>query len=335
MSKKVLMFIICNYCLVSLALCQKPARQPEIDTTFTDYDALFNELDVFLDSLTVPRSFVLANFGVSSGYFNYASRESYVADPVKKFLLTPSISYFSKSGLGITGSVGIINDGQKVNPYQFSITGSYDYIQNRKFITGIALTHFITKSNLPFYTSPLQNGANVYFTYRDLPVKPTISVNYGWGSRSAYSERRELINSIRLKRRGYTRVNTLESINDLSVTASFRHDFYWLNVLSKNEYFRLTPQVTFISGTQKFGINQSSDTYGIAKGTGANILFNSKNSYLDDSQYFQPLSLAGVIKTEYSKGKFFVQPQFMVDYYFPAKDGNLGTAFLLNAGVIF
>jgi len=47
------------------------------------------------------------------------------------------------------------------------------------------------------------------------------------------------------------------------------------------------------------------------------------------------LSLAGFIKTEYSKGKFFVQPQFMVDYYFPAKDGNFGTAFLLNTGIIF
>ena len=121
----------------------------------------------------------------------------------------------------------------------------------------------------------------------------------------------------------------------MTITASIRHDFYWLNVFSEKEYMRLTPQVSFISGTQKFGINQSSDTYGIVKGTGANILFNSENSYLDDSQYFQPLSLAGFIKTEYSKGKFFVQPQFMVDYYFPAKEGNFGTAFLLNTGFIF
>jgi hypothetical protein len=335
MTKKIILFLFCNFCLVTLTFCQKPPRQTEIDTSFTDYDALFNELDSFLDSLTEPRSFLVANVGISTGYYNYASKESYVAEPVKKVLISPSISYFSKTGLGIGGAVSIINDGQKINPYQFSITGSYDYLKNKKFLSGIALTRFITKSNVPFYTSPLQNGAFAYFTYRDLIIKPTISANYGWGSRSAYTERKELINSIRLKKRGYTRVNTLESINDLTVTASIKHDFYWLNVFSKNEYIRLTPQVSFVSGTQKFGINQSSDTYGIVKGTGANILFNSQNSYLDDSRYFQPLSLSGFIKTEYAKGKFFVQPQIMVDYYFPAKENNLGTALLLNTGFIF
>ena len=41
------------------------------------------------------------------------------------------------------------------------------------------------------------------------------------------------------------------------------------------------------------------------------------------------------LKTEYSKGKFFIQPQVLFDYYFPAKEGNFSTAFLLNAGVIF
>lgn len=335
MPKKIILFLICNFCLVILSFSQKTSRQAEIDTSFTDYDVLFNDLNSFLDSLTVPRSFIIANVGFSTGYYNFSTKESYVAEPIKKVLISPSISYFSKTGLGIGGSVSVVHDGQKLNPYQFAITGSYDYLKNRKFLTGISLTRFFTKSNVPFYTSPLQNGAFAYFTYRDLIIKPTISVNYGWGTRSAYTERKELINAIRLKKRGYTRVNTLESINDLTITASIRHDFYWLNVFSEKEYMRLTPQVSFISGTQKFGINQSSDTYGIVKGTGANILFNSESSYLDDSQYFQPLSLAGFIKTEYSKGKFFVQPQFMVDYYFPAKDGNFGTAFLLNTGIIF
>jgi hypothetical protein len=335
MPKKIILFLICNFCLVILSFSQKTSRQAEIDTSFTDYDALFNDLNSFLDSLTVPRSFIIANVGFSTGYYNFSTKESYVAEPIEKVLISPSISYFSKTGLGIGGSVSVVHDGQKLNPYQFAITGSYDYLKNRKFLTGISLTRFFTKSNVPFYTSPLQNGAFAYFTYRDLIIKPTISVNYGWGTRSAYTERKELINAIRLKKRGYTRVNTLESINDLTITASIRHDFYWLNVFSEKEYMRLTPQVSFISGTQKFGINQSSDTYGIVKGTGANILFNSENSYLDDSQNFQPLSLAGFIKTEYSKGKFFVQPQFMVDYYFPAKEGNFGTAFLLNTGFIF
>ena len=335
MPKKIILFLICNFCLVILSFSQKTSRQAEIDTSFTDYDALFNDLNSFLDSLTVPRSFIIANVGFSTGYYNFSTKESYVAEPIEKVLISPSISYFSKTGLGIGGSVSVVHDGQKLNPYQFAITVSYDYLKNRKFLTGISLTRFFTKSNVPFYTSPLQNGAFAYFTYRDLIIKPTISVNYGWGTRSAYTERKELINAIRLKKRGYTRVNTLESINDLTITASIRHDFYWLNVFSEKEYMRLTPQVSFISGTQKFGINQTANTYATIVRTGTNVLYSSENVYLDDQLDFQPLSLTMYVRGEYSIGKFFIQPQLAFDYYFPTTQGNFSTLFSLNMGMIF
>lgn len=202
-------------------------------------------------------------------------------------------------------------------------------------MTGISLTRFFIKDNLPFYTSPLQNNAYAYFTYRKFWVKPTVAASYGWGSRSEYSEREERISAIRLRPRGYTRINTQESINDFNLITSLRHDFYWLNLLSRNDFVRVTPQISFTSGTQKFGINQISNTYATVRGTGINILYNSENVYLDDKMLFQPLSLTGFLKTEYSIGKFFVQPQMLFDYYFPAKEGNLSTAFLLNAGIIF
>jgi hypothetical protein len=47
------------------------------------------------------------------------------------------------------------------------------------------------------------------------------------------------------------------------------------------------------------------------------------------------LSLSGYVKVEYAKGKFFIQPQLVLDYYFPAEENNFMTAFVLNAGVIF
>lgn len=336
MPKKLFLFIVLNLSVCCSALAQQPQKQPPaIDTSFTDYDALFSELDAFLDSLLAPRDFAIFNLGITSGYFNYESNETYLLEPKKEFIYTPSFSYFSKSGLGVSVSSSIINDGQHINPYQFSATVSYDYLKNRKFITGLSLTHFFTKDSLPFYTSPLQNGASAYFTYRNFWVKPTVALSYGWGSRTAYSEREEYITSIRLRPTGYTRINTQESINDFSVTTSVRHDFYWLDVLSKNDFIRVTPQISFVSGTQKFGINQSSNTYATIRGTNVNVLYHSKNVYLDDRLYFQPLSLTGYIKTEYSKGKIFIQPQVLLDYYFPAKEKNFSTAFLLNAGVIF
>jgi hypothetical protein len=317
-------------------MAQKPEKEKlAIDTTFTDYDVLFSELDAFLDSIMAPRNFTLINLGITTGYFNYETKESNVLEPIKKFIYSPSISYFTKSGLGINAAATIVNDGQQMNPYQYSIGGSYDYVKNRKYIAGVSLSHFFTKDNLPFYTSPLQNGAYAYFTYRNFWLKPTVAASYGWGSRSEYTQREEYITSIRLKPTGYTRVNTQESINDFNFLTSVRHDFYWINLLCDKDFVRVTPQLIFISGTQKFGINQSSNTYATIKGTGVSVLYNSENIYLDDKMHFQPLSLTGLMKAEYSFGNFFIQPQLMFDYYFPTKTGNFSTAFLLNAGVIF
>jgi hypothetical protein len=108
-----------------------------------------------------------------------------------------------------------------------------------------------------------------------------------------------------------------------------------MNVMGKKDYVRFTPQVVFTCGTQKFGFNQTSSTYATLPRTGSNVLYSSDNIYLDDQLYFQPLSLTTYLKTEYSKGKFYVQPQLVFDYYFPAVEKNFVTAFVMNAGVIF
>ena len=38
---------------------------------------------------------------------------------------------------------------------------------------------------------------------------------------------------------------------------------------------------------------------------------------------------------EYSIGKFFVQPQFALDYYFPATTDNFSSYFSINVGCMF
>jgi hypothetical protein len=108
-----------------------------------------------------------------------------------------------------------------------------------------------------------------------------------------------------------------------------------LNTLSKNDYVRITPQISFVSGTQQFGFNQTSTTYATIRRTGRNILYSTENIALDDRLYFQPISLTAFLKTEYSIGKFFVQPQLLFDYYFPATENNFATSFVVSTGFVF
>jgi hypothetical protein len=305
-----------------------------LDST-VDYELLLQDMETFLDSISLPHSYILGSMAVGRGYFNYTSKSTALLETRKNFTYVPTLGFFHKNGLSLTASGNIINDNDKLNLYQIAVSPGYDYLENKDLATGITFTKFFTKDTLSFYTTPLQNELFGYFTYRKWWIRPTVALSYGWGSRTDYMEREELIQDLRLRRSGVTRISSKESVSDFSIIASLRHDFYWLGVFSYKDHLRLTPQMAFISGTQKFGFNQSANTYATLLRTGANVLYNSENVYLDDQLDFQPLSLTMFFRGEYSIGKFFVQPQLVFDYYFPTEEKNFSTLFSVNLGMIF
>lgn len=304
-----------------------------IDTTI-DYDELFQDFEAFMDSILMPESYFMPSLSVGRGYFNFTSKRTDMLETTPKITYSPMLTFYHKSGFGISTTGYMVHDEQNLNLYQFSITPSFDYLQNRDIAAGFSYSKYFTRDSLPFYTSPLENELYAYFTYRKWWIRPMIAASYGWGSRSEYEKREDFIQSLRLRPLGYTYINTTESIADFSLMASVRHDFYWLDVLAYRDHIRFTPQINFTSGTQKFGFNQKSSTYGTTLINSSNVLYSTENIYLDDKVDFQPLSLTFYLRGEYSLGKFFVQPQFMVDYYFPAPSKNWTTLFSVNMGVV-
>jgi len=306
-----------------------------IDTSLNYDDINFDELEHFLDSILMPRNYLLTAFSVQKGFYDYKDKSDVFLKPAKATTFTPMMGYYNKSGLGITGIASFVNDQNNFNFYQLAVSPSYDYLENRRLATGISYTRYFTRDSLPFYTSPLQNDLYAYFMYRKWWFKPMVGVSYGWGSRSAFDQREEYITSLQLRKNGFTRINTKESISDLSLNISVSHDFYWLDVLTYNDHIRIAPQLTFTSGSQKFGFNQSANTYATLVRSGANVLFNSDYVYLDNKLYFQPLALTFYLRTEYSIGKFYVQPQLILDYYFPAADKQFTSIVSVSGGFIF
>ncbi len=305
-----------------------------IDTTI-DYDELFQDFNAFMDSILSPHSYLLMSLSAGKGFYNFENKNTYQVTTSKKLTYSPTLGYYHKSGLGLTATGYIVDDGANMNFFQTGISPSVDFLRNKKFATGLSYTRFFTRDSLPFYTTPIQNELYAYFTYRRWWVRPTLALSYGWGSRTDYEEREALIQDLRLRRRGFIYINTEETVSDFSVMASLRHDFYWLDVFTFKDHIRFTPQVTFTSGTQKFGFNQSSTTYASLIRSTSNVLYNTDNYYLDDELKFQPLSLTLFLRGEYSIGKFFFQPQFAVDYYFPATSKNFNSLFSINAGFMF
>ena len=310
-----------------------PQENLDFDTTF-DYDELLDEMDIFLDSLLMPRSYFLASISVGSNYFNFWRRNYTGLESSKKNLYSPVLGYYHKSGPGLTISGNITDDEKQINLYQFSISPSFDFIKSSNWIAGISYLRYFTKDSLPFYTSPLQNEFNAYFIWRKSWLQPGITASYGQGSRSDFKKRERFIEFLRRRRLGsifYT--NTKEAVADFSVAASIRHSFYWMHILGNKDHIKFTPQISFSAGTQKFGFNRTTSIYTVNLRNATNLLYNTGDVNVDKELKFQPLSLALYLRPEYVIGKFFVQPQFILDYYFPSED--LSGVFLLNAGVVF
>ena len=306
----------------------------DVDTTF-DYDELMNELDLFLDSLLKPKSFLLVNFSLGSNYFNYWRKNLTQLESTKRGIFSTILGYYHKSGLGLTVSGNVTDDEEKLNLYQFSISPSFDFITNMDWTAGFSYTRYITKDSLNFYTSPLQNELNAYFVWRKTWIQPGIALSYGSGSRTAYKERQKFVEVLRKRKRGnvVTVTNSNETVADFLMTGFVRHSFYWMHVIDSKDHIKFTPQVSFSAGSQQYGFNSTNGIYSVNRRNAASLLFNTGDISIDDQMKFQPVSLTVHLRPEYSIGKVFIQPQFILDYYFPSE--TLTPLFYLNAGIVF
>ncbi|WP_121356066.1 hypothetical protein [Flavisolibacter nicotianae] len=310
---------------------QKHTKAPAAaDSTLLTDEEILSALDDMADVLASPRSFAVVNLGVSNGYFNFVRGVEESATVAKKIVMSPSLAYFHKSGFGIAAETDIVNDGTGIVPFQFLLTGSYDYLRSRAIIAGASYSRYFEKAALPFYVSPLQNVAFAYFTYRESRLRPSLALHYGWGSQKAVTVQSEKIKKLRITRT----ITTINQVADFNLLASLRYTFSWPQVFSANDYLRVTPQLGFISGTQQFGFNQTSNVTATGKNSSKYSITGPQNLVLTNVMKFQPLSLNATLKTEYARGKFFLQPQAIFDYYLPAANDNFSVSFLVNTGML-
>lgn len=293
-------------------------------------DSILNEMDEILNDMIGRKSFALASLGAGTGYFNFKNYQAESFSTERKLMVSPTIGFFHKTGLGIS-STGYAVSEQKLNFYQGSVTPSYDYIRPGTFSAGVAFTKYFTKKNLPFYTTPICNEIAGYFTYKKFFLKPAVSLAYGWGSRTEYEEHK--IEVFMLRRFRNPRVITIrneESVRDLSLLLSLRHDFNLHDVLYTGDMLTITPVIAASAGTQNFGLNTSFSSNSKRLNN-----FLPGNQYIKDKSHFDTQSASAVVRVDYSINRFFIQSQFLLDYYLHGADNRLNNAFALIAGVVF
>ena len=93
--------------------------------------------------------------------------------------------------------------------------------------------------------------------------------------------------------------------------------------------------LTLCAGTQKYGFNQTTGTSALTTRSSGGVLLTTNTDNADNNKKFQPLSMTLSLKPEYNIGKFFIQPQVLLDYYFPDAGKQVTVLYTFNAGFMF
>lgn len=302
------------------------------DTTAV-MDSLMQGFDAFLDSITKPKSFFSVSAGVGTGLFNFKNTASFDFNVKKRAVYVPEISYFHKSGLGITATAYMMSEAGKLNSYQYAISPSYHYIKQKHFSTGVSFTRYYTRENLTFYTTPIQNELYSFFNYKKWWLEPGFAVSYGWGSKTKFEQREVEVFLKRLKSSSTKIINVQrnESIKDLSMLVSVRHSFEWYQLFSSQDMLTLTPIALLSGGTQNFGFNTTFSSN--SKFINNNILPANQNITDKSGLHLQSATL--VMQVEYMRNRFYILPQILLDYYLHLSDKRLNSIYSFTVGYNF
>lgn len=213
-------------------------------------DSLMDELKSLLGTMYKPESFFSANLAYSNRLFstkNNALNAQQAVSGQAAFL--PSVSYFHKSGFGLTATGFVRSIDKKPSFYQMAVSPSYDYI-GKKIITGISYTNYIKTVSNNLLSTPFTHEVYAYAQLRKTIIRPFLAL--GWAS-GFYDD--VSIRSFRDRGNNLLISDTSRVyLNDFSTILGASHTFSFQNVISKNDFISVVPSLNLIAELQNYKI---------------------------------------------------------------------------------
>lgn len=247
-------------------------------------------------------------------------------------VISPSIGYYHKSGMGISLAGDLLTENNKTDFYQYSVTPSYTYSDWKFANVGFYYSHYFIKNDYSTSTSPIQDEFYTSVFLKKTWLKPGVAVGYSSGK---YHEVIKIDTVIRQTRIKY--IDTVAtSLSSFSIVGSLQHSFEFSNLFSKNDGIVLTPQFSLITGINNFQSNHKSSL------TNYNTFTKKKLKKIrhfisqSDNDKYQLQSIGFDMDVEYLINKFYIEPDVYFDYYLPkTNDKRFSRFFNLIIGFNF
>lgn len=211
-------------------------------------DSLMDELKSLLGTMYKPESFFSANLAYSNRLFS-TKNNALNAQQTRtgQAALLPSVSYFNKSGLGLTATGFMRNVDGKPSFYQMAISPSYDYI-GKKVITGISYTNYIKTVENSLLATPFTHEVYAYAQLRKTILRPFLAM--GWASGS-YQD----VSLIPLRISGddiFVLDTSRVELNDFSTILGVSHTFTFQKLFAKDDMLTFVPSLNLIAELQNY-----------------------------------------------------------------------------------
>jgi hypothetical protein len=301
-------------------------------------DSLLQNDDMLkaLNNLDKPKSYVRINMGIGNKLYSVEDKSIETLQNTNELILSPSIGYNHKSGLGISFTGFLLNQNKKTDFYQYTLTPSFLYNKGKIVDASISYTHYFQKDAYSPNTSPVQNEFYGTLVFKKSWVKPGIAVGYSSG------EFRQIVHidtSLKVSNRvvsiKYTDSAAIK-VSSFSVSGSMEHSFNFFKLFSPNDGLVFTPQVSIISGENDYKVTHNSSIANFNAFTKKQITRLRHFQAQSDNKKYQLQSAGLDLDAYYAIGKFYAEPEIYFDYYLPKTNDNRFTQiYSLNIGITF
>ncbi len=282
-------------------------------------DSMFKN-DAFLSMLEEKRdtSYVMISAGISNGVFSVKNNSLNAEQAItKKIFYTPALSYFHKSGFGISATGYLATDNGQLKFFQYALSPSYSYY-SKKIDWGISYTRYIRGASTSFDINPYKNDFYGNFVLKKLWLRPAIGTGFSIGREKEYFD--SVISFAQPPRTLTIRDTITTTLSSFSINFSISHIWTFEKVLFKNDELNLQPSVLVNGSNLRLDIKHSRNL-GNRRPIVQKLL---KIAYGDGTtkQKFSLQSLACSLDLSYGKGRFIIDPQIYLDYYLHETDSN-------------
>jgi hypothetical protein len=307
--------------------------QPEKSLSEKDSIELEKQLKNLLGADEKPVSYFYASVGFGNRLYS-SKNNSLNANQgaASTAVYSPSISYFNKTGLGVSAGANLLNDSKMFGVNQYSISPSFDLMGNKNLSFGISYTHYFVKDKYSSFTSSVQNDWYTYFGYKKSWLKPSISLGYSSGEYGEAKNKDTLIGGV--KRHFYDTLNYMS--NSFYTMFSVKHDFLWNAVFDKADGLSFSPSLMVNAGSGSYTITHLTN----ASSMGGADIFRAQSKKRrqprTQTSKFNVQSIGLNLNLNYSIGNFNIEPQYYLDYYVGSNVTDKTTSiFMLTVGYAF